>query len=573
MANNNFPLAIVIPIKELKGWLGKRLIIPSQRLGVVIDAGNDVITFPSGSHSLVSPWERLSGKAVGMRVGYIPTEPVSVQVQDAYLLSGDNILIDFNLTATAKIIDPGRFFREVVIPRGEIFQTIIDVSDKRIHAALSSLVQQYAANDMIRGLPTNRLAGNIQIVLNTLLQSQGLAIQSIDLILFWKSEDKVAAQEKILALEERIQDLEIKKKMAQIENQAQLEDFIHQLQPETNVDVGFRPVPVTDSQAVDGSNQTDVLERPIKGITPNVAQPFITGDETKPVEKTALQSNLGSVFYDGLVKLKSAANTVRHWRIEDLFNNKKFSDANTPSRTSAPLPSIVRTRTLYIFGLLVVGVGMTRLAVWLEGQVSSVLLLSFLTGIWGIVGQQIVHSLTKMIERREEIRQADWIQPRESILDDLAGSDRQQTDRLVRQQCGEELAHCRDILNDIRSRVFKNGQVDLALSLRDLERKFDLNSKKTLDNLIGAPSYMDTTLSITRKTWDRMLAYDEDLLCAANAISERAVILQQKAPEGVNADGVKDLEKQLDTLMHRFIGRSRTLQMDSVQSPVPNVSA
>jgi hypothetical protein len=241
-----------------------------------------------------------------------------------------------------------------------------------------------------------------------------------------------------------------------------------------------------------------------------------------------------------------------------LFKGKKQA-ASVNQNAAAPLQAIGVTRTIYILGLLLVGVSMTGLAIWLAAQGASwERILPFLTVVWIAVVHQILDSLKKIIERREEIRQANWIQPGGSRLEDLAGRDSQQTDRLVRQQCGEELERCRDILNDIRSRVYKAGQMDLALSLRDLERKFDASRGRVLDTQVGAPPYLDATLHITSK--DPMLAYDEDLLCAASALSQKAAALQQLAPDGIPPQGMKDLESQLDGFMNRFSARGRALQ-------------
>jgi hypothetical protein len=228
----NAPLGLVYRLKDLPGWLGKRLPVPGGRLGVVIYRDGSSRTFPPGEHQLLSALERLRAKGYGLKAGYVPGVEFAASAQCAYLLSGDGELLDARLVCALQISDPLRFFSEVVIPRGVLPQTGFALEPQPLQDALGALTVQYAAADLLSGQINARLAQQLQASLGTLLGSQGLSLQEIRLLILSRAADRALIAEKIQALAERLKGVELQAKMAEIENQVQLDEFIQQLAPE-----------------------------------------------------------------------------------------------------------------------------------------------------------------------------------------------------------------------------------------------------------------------------------------------------------------------------------------------------
>lgn len=232
MPGEGVPLACAYHLKELRGLIGKSMEVPGARLGVVIYPGGKVGTFPPGKHRILTAFQRLRGLGVGLRAGYIPSGELSARVILEYLLSGDGELLDGRLICTVSIEDPGRFFNELVVPQGEIWAGEIDLDPQLVKDALGAITTQYAAADVVRGSLDGRLIGAAQSSLDAGLKNQGMKLKEILLLTLSRADHRALIEEKSQALRERLQEVEIQKKMSEIENQAQLNDFIQQLEPE-----------------------------------------------------------------------------------------------------------------------------------------------------------------------------------------------------------------------------------------------------------------------------------------------------------------------------------------------------
>lgn len=185
--------------------------------------------------------------------------------------------------------------------------------------------------------------------------------------------------------------------------------------------------------------------------------------------------------------------------------------------------------------------------------------------LWAPVALFLIESMVSFLKQREKLQQALWQGPGITYLDDLAGKDRQRMDELVRRECGRELMQARNILNEIRSRVYRQGAEDLSLRLRQLEHKVESGAVRVKDPQFGSPAYLarvdGSKLKIPSQAWLDMIDYDESLIVAASGLSDLAQQLQQ---ELVGADAppaaLDPFENRLDTFLHRFETRSRVLK-------------
>ena len=522
------PLARAFLLKELPGWIAKSLEVPPGRRGICMDKQNRLRLFPPGRHPLLSAIERIGGGGAGLRAGYLPDHPFAAWLNAENLLSGDDILLETRLLVMVEVIDPARFFTEQVLPRKQIQSGQVDLSQAEIYNALGTLARRYAAADLICGLPTDRLLPQIQAVLRASLGNQGLGLDTIQFISFLQSEDRIKVAEKVQTMEERLQNIELQKQMAAIENQAQLEDFIKQLDPELVERGGLRPV-----------------------FQPASAQPDGT------------PGGVSSLF-DSLRARFSAANKQeknnRHWVLDDLLGRfRKKDEEKLPQRRFERFWWV--SRGLWMAFLILMGIGLTFLALWLTQVFSWTSLKEILIGIWSFILFGLLESIKVLYEKREQISEKKWSKPGITYLDDLSGNNRQQVDQIMRDQAQRDLNHIRELLNDVRSRVYRAGNEDLALRIRELERKFESASAHIKDPNFGSAPYLDPKLHINSHVWNNMLDYDELLLIRGTALSEDAQEIQQKASQApISQESFDQLESRLDAYLHQFENRGRALR-------------
>lgn len=140
----------------------------------------------------------------------------------------------------------------------------------------------------------------------------------------------------------------------------------------------------------------------------------------------------------------------------------------------------------------------------------------------------------------------------------LRGPERAQADHAVRKMSSSELEHMRQMLNELRGRVYRQGQEDLALALRGLEKKLEQSAQQVMQPDFGRPGYMQD-FQLGRSEWEDQLDFDERLLACAAALTDEAQELQQRfAAQSLAESDLRTFEASLDRWMHRFQGRSHS---------------
>ena len=510
----NPPLAQAFSLKELPGWLGKTLLVPPGRQGIALNTAGRVRLFRPGQQKVLSAVERLSGQGAGLRAGYLPAQGFQASLKAANLLSGDNELLDASLLCQVEVADPARFFAEVVIPQGQVKAGLIDLSQALSLETIGALAARYAAADLVRGLPTQRLAGELSAVLEPALGGLGLRLAALQWIVFWRAAQRVEIAAKAQALEERLKELELDKEMAEMERKARREDFARQLQDET-------------------------AARPVEAVGPT----------PPPVETMR-----GWLTID-----TSKESGKRHLRIEGLLGERKKKTEETPPARR----QMQRWLTWRIIALVVLGsiaCLITAILYRLAQNASWDVKWEALLIIWGPLLAVFIESAVSFFKKREDLEEIFWQSKGYTVLDDLSRNNRQRADQLVREQTAGDLGHVRQILNDVRSRVYSAGNEALALRLRELERKVDARRNDVLNPQFGAAPYV-SDLKISRLVWDSMLDQDEELLAKSAQLSNQASALQQKLSAGEALDPLgADLENKLDELWHLFANRAHALR-------------
>jgi len=216
--------------------------------------------------------------------------------------------------------------------------------------------------------------------------------------------------------------------------------------------------------------------------------------------------------------------------------------------------------------VLVAAYGLTRLVNWIAGAAESGARWEFYLTIWGFAAIVIFESLRTLFQRREELEEVHWAEPGTTFVDDLVGQDRVQADGLIRNQCESDLRNAQDMLNDLRSRVYQSGAEDLALRMKVMEKKFQESRKLVMDINVGVPPYV-TDLKVSRRMWDDLLDYDEQLLVRSSAMSDDVQLLQQEFAQGaeITPEILDQLEGRLDAILHQFKNRNQALRAPDEQ--------
>jgi len=532
----NTNLARIVSIQELPGRLGKYLEVGSQQNGIVIYPNGEVQVLGAGRHKVLSAWSRLRGGGIGLITGVYPVGSFYTYLRAPNLLSGDEVLLDAGLLLCLQVLqeDPALFFNQVVLPSGKVNVVNLPLQETQILEAVNVLVRQYAADDLVLGYPLPQLRSDISQHLKELIHSQGLDLIAISLFNFRRASDRALIAEKAQKLEERLADVEIRKKMAAIENQAQLDDFLIQFDPEL---AEKNPIRLSDTEG----------------------PPQAGGSE---------------ISVDGMLKIWADAESQEKdrglaWRLRSSLRRQPKSEKEDQTKKKIPTKRQLRIwlwrRIIGIIASLVFG-GLATYAVVLVAEAASWdLKWEFLLIIWGPIAGLLVHSILDYIKKGEQLEEARWGAEGKVYIDDLTGNNRRKVDALVREQCQLDLDHSSGVLNELRSRVYRDGAEDLALKLRYLEKKIQTVAQKVQQGNFGKPAYLED-LNIKPFLWEKLLNYDEMILVNAALLSEKTYTIQQQYAQGeLSALALDKLEQRLDHLSHRFENRSQVLKLSPGQ--------
>ncbi len=479
-----------------------------------------------------------------MKAGYVPAQPFSGWLLSGHLLSGDGQLLDVSLSGQFQVVDPRRFFETVVIMTGTIAGPVLDLSGLPLSEALGPLVKQYAADDLARGLPTSRLASEALQSLQPHLTRSGLQALSMEVLSFRLSSDKAEIAEKVQMLRERLQQVELDQKMAEIENQAQLQDFIRQVDPGLLEQAGLRLV------------QTSEISK-----TSEVS--------TSPFPSRPLSLRLWA-------NSEAAGAAVRRaWLIErllDLASGKDRED-ELPDEATAPRLWWLR-RALWMAFTLLVAYLLTQLVLSFSHQYGWDRPWEVLTALWVAAIGILFESLRALILKQERYRQEEWVSQGVTLMDRPTGGKRERIDALVRQQCSQDLNHARSMLYDWRAKVYQSGREDLALKIRRLEGRFEQVSLAVQDMQIGSAPYL-SDLKIGSQAWQEYLDYDEHLLVRTMALVEdvRQVVKDDTQTPAISPAVLDQIESRLEGYLNRFENRSQTLKSSLEQQQPYRVTA
>lgn len=512
-------LAKAFQIEDLPGWLSKTLNVPPGRTGISIfrDGRHDLYT--PGENRVISKLDRLRGKGAGFWAGYIPSEKFNASVSISNLLSGDDKLLDLNILCAVAVEDEVRFFQEVVIPQGEISTNNLVIDLPELYQTFASMVRNYAADDLTSGNLELEFAQKATTLLVNLLPNKGVRFEDILVISLWGQEERIAIQQQVLKLNQKLEDLEFEQKVAQAENEAELEKILK--------DNGV--------------------------VLPKKAQLFPLNFEKK-----------------NQTKLKDWAETVtndtqpgHNFRLRSLLVKKEIDAGNRPD--SPILNNWWVPRVIWIVVVIICAVLATYFMLKGSSKFEWLTRSEFYVSIWMFVLAVVIESVSKLFKQWEGYF-AVVKKPVDLLgLDNIKFKDCQTIDRVIREQSQMELNRQWEILNELRGKIYRAGDEDLALEIKQVERKHEEFLPKLKDARVGKPVYLMEDIKLTKASWSLLMDKDEVLLI-------KAAMLTQSAQEIQNADSdsksihdlIQKYEAELDVFISDFVGRSRILNTESL---------
>jgi hypothetical protein len=516
-------LAAAYPIQALKGWLSKHVDVPPGRQGIALFRSGKYELFSSGENRVITDLDRYKGLGAGFWAGYLPKEPFKATLTITNLLSGDDVLLDLSLLCTLEVHDPVRFFTEVVITRREIPAGSFVIGEAELFTAFANLVRKYAAQDLVDGNLDRDLVQKAFLVINPSLQDQGLSLETIDLVTCWRQEDRLAIEQHIFQLEQKMTDLQFEKKLAEAEDQNELNAFLEA----NGVDL---PTPMRVVKSAQGEGQ----------------------------------ENAGNIYKTWVGTQTEGQKPGRNFRLKSLLIKQTLDDANRKKR-SAYKPRWWLPRTVWIIVVLAAAIGLTIFLNHASKTLEWAGRSEFYIAIWLFALGALLESAKALFKEWEKLFATDIDTVDMIGLDQLRIKDRQVIDRIVREQCQLELGIQRETLNELRSRVFHAGETDLALKMRQIEQKIEDFIAKTKDDNFGAAPYLRSDIRISEKTWLTFMDSEEILLIQAALLTENVHSLQVMfAHSQLNLDPVLEFEVDLDAFVKSFSVRGRILHTNEL---------
>lgn len=516
-------------MSELQGRVSKYLVVPEGKLGVVIYPSGESKTFPPGRHQILNPIQRLMGAGVGLMAGYVPEGAFQGILTAEYLLSGSGDLVNLSLVMTCRVADPLVFFKQWVSQTGRVAEEVMIQADEGIiHDRLQFTIQQFTANDLIQGQAAPAASLDLLVGLQPLLKQQGIELVSISLMTVIRSSAKVEVQEEIQKLEERLQDVELQKQLAAVENQAALDDFIRQFAP--NVQKNFK-IQFSFTKSTPQQPSVPPLRFPL-----SVEQIALISKWTGAEPKGAEKHNVLKRLFGKKVDEKETARVRRNWWVG---------------------------RAIWMAFVALVALGLTRVVDVVTGDTPWLQLVEIYIVIWAFGLGALLESVRALYDKREKMAEA-WSIEGITHLDDIVGHDRQRIDSLVREECARELGEIEEIMGDVQTAIYRQGNEELALQIRQFRTaKLQDARQKVSQPDFGAPPYQKD-FKISRGALDNLWDYDEDLLLHIQALVEKAQIIQMgKSESRLDQQTLEEFERDLDYFMQRFAARARPLKLQS----------
>jgi hypothetical protein len=512
------PLALALPLSKLQGRFGKSLRVPPGRKGIAFLKEGEHQLFDPGEVQVLSPADRLKGDGAGFYAGYVPQQPFNGMLKMTNLLSADEVLLDLSLLCTLKVSDPALFFIEEVLPKGSLPGGTFLFDRPELFHTFANFMRNYLAEDLVNGKIDSELIGRAFTVISPIISAQGLRLESIDLVTCWKRADRLLIEKQVLELDHKMGDLVFEQQLAAVKDAQDLEQFL-----EAN------DLKIAGKAGLSNAVRAKSIRNANENITAWVAGQKLS---QQPGQNFRLKSLLIKKELDQAKQVDASRYKPRWW-----------------------LP-----RTLWMVAVLIIAAGLTYVLTRASETLPWAGRSEFYIAVWMFALGALLESAAAIFKNWEKFFEKDVEGVNATGLDQFRLKDRTSVDLLVREQCTMELQLQRDIINELRGRVYQAGNSDLALEMRRLEIKIEDFANRIRNNGFGPPPYLREDARISEVTWNNLMDQEEMLLIKGALLSEEAHALQQRfSTDDFNATSLKDFESELDEFYKSFATRERVV--------------
>jgi len=519
MAQSPNLLAKAYPLQELKGWISKKLIVPPGKTGIAVFMDGKTELYTSGENQVITDLDRFTGKGAGFWAGYIPSDDFNASISVTNLLSGDDKLLDLNILCNVSIENEKKFFLDVVVPQKEIPNQALVIDLPEIFSSFVTLIRSYSSDDLVGGELEDEIARKAHALLDVTLPGKGIKLESLSLISLWNQEDRLIIEEQLFILDQKMKDLEFEKQIAEVENKEELDRLL----------------------------SNNGIDLPHKAAILPVGNP---GDNQ-------------SKFKDWIQGLTDDDQPGHNFRLKSLLVKKEF-DVASPNKNPI-LKNWWVPRVIWMLVVILGAIGATYYLNRASEKIEWVGQTEFYVAIWMFTIGVLIESISKLFKQWESFF-AEVDKPSNVLgLDNIKFKDKEVIDQIVREQAAMELTIQRDIINELRSRVYRLGSEDLALEMKRIERKLENFFPKIKDANFGRPVYLHEDVKLSKTGWNLLMDEEEILLVKAAMLSEEAQSIQAivNTPDQISSR-ITDYETKLDIFTNAFIGRERILHSESI---------
>ncbi|MBN1954323.1 MAG: SPFH domain-containing protein [Anaerolineae bacterium] len=501
-----------LTLADLPGFLVKYLEVPPGHMGLVIDSRGNVQSLPPGRHRVVGLLRRLLGRVSDWRFAVLPGGSFPLRVPVPRLRAGDGGWVDAELLVTLRVADPQRVAAELAVTPADLAAAL----SAGLEAAARQAVANWAAEDLGR----EQVAGQLRALLRPALEAQvgalGLALDEIVALSLRPFDEAVDVARKMAELDAALAEVEMERRMAGLESDAEWQQFVHQLE--------------TDY----GLNQGTLQEELAAAATAGEGAPSRVDRLRQAVRR----------YVDG----QSAALIAR---LERFVGRRKppqpplyyWWERVVPWLKVIGLLVLVAALAIY---LLLPGVGVLE-------QVAAVLELAC-----AVPAAIVLFATALWMERRAARSRSEAVTG--GRLMQLGRGDRQRIDQMVRDQLTAELRALLPKMQETRDRAYREQRRDEAVRIKQVEEQADRLRQAVEAKVVGQPVYL-TQARVSRNDLEKMLSYDEQLLALAADLGDQAEQLRQAVFAGQPAeDAIGQLQSGLSALDHQFQVRARLIQ-------------
>jgi hypothetical protein len=524
---------------DLPGGLRKKLVVPEERLGLLVDGGEVVGQRGPGEHHLWN-WPKPAPDVL-----LVPQVPFDLRPRLQHLRSGDRQHFDLVWPLTVQLEHPSHFCEIWLIPAPDPATALVDLEDYLagwLWEAAQEGILPFALADLDGDEPTQSSLGRtMKPRLTSLLHNLGLRLVG-------------SQRPRPVTLDEEREALEQVNQAARAARDARFEALFERLE-----DKEMLAHRLAEWSAEQGQEPLD------PALVDRLWQVVDQGPEATAVRAQqaaeALERQVASLRLT--LQSERTENERRFRQLMTRLEKEEAAEEELEAREVDPARMLKRV----LYALRIFGTGLALLAALvalLAPQFTEQYLRLRIAGLSVTFGAGLLTLLTDLFIRRK-VRQVRKQHTERKRAESRASLNRRrEADRLVRARVEAGLKQVADNLEEAWRKGYSAGDEarELAVDLREVARKVTRFGEQ---DVRAANYYAGRYLAQDRAPDDQLAAVldlDEDLLARSQSLSEKAEALFEQVNAGQVGEArtaLRELENGTNAMRNRFTERGAYL--------------